>query len=291
VIETPNAHEAIIDRKVFDQAQVRLSQNRNTRVVRFKDNIYHLSGVLYCRQCGLPFRGNMIVTSHKTGAKKAWYRCASISYLGRKCRNRAVPLEYLEQQVWDILDAVVSNVWVLDNLKEAIQIAKSEPEEHYFNLVKELEAKLEKNLEKQKGLYEIYRSDSINLELYKIEAEKLRLEEKKLRTEIRHNQIKILENQNTADNTLLVHGFLSRVRNLTHAKEFSDHDIKELVRILFKRIEIDDQKIVHFELHQPWKLCYEKGIKTCQKKEKPSPKLPPRKAAPSAVYCAPSAVR
>ena len=45
VIETPGAHEAIISQKEFDEVQRLLQRNRTTSVVRFKNNIYHLTGV------------------------------------------------------------------------------------------------------------------------------------------------------------------------------------------------------------------------------------------------------
>ena len=119
----------------------------------------------------------------------------------------------------------------------------------------------------QKACYEVYKEDKINLELYKQEAEKLRAEEKELEVEIRHTQIKILEQQDSVDNTLRVHAFLSRLANSADQKVLKDSDIKEFVRIVFKRIEVDDQKMVNFELNQPWRLCYEQGIKECQEKQ------------------------
>ena len=74
----------------------------------------------------------------------------------------------------------------------------------------------------QKACYEVYKEDKINLELYKQEAEKLRAEEKELEVEIRHTQIKILEQQDSVDNTLRVHAFLSRLANSADQKVLKD---------------------------------------------------------------------
>jgi len=267
VIEVPNTHEAIITQTEFDRAQELLDRNRKTKVIRFRDTIYHLSGVVFCKRCGLTYRGNMLSVNSRTKEKRAWYRCSSISRVDRQCNNKGITANVLEKEVWAILEVIIKNIHIFENLKEAIKLAKSEPEEHYFSLLKELELKLASNLEKQKGLYQVYKEDKINLELYKQEAEKLRAEEKKLEVEIRHTQIKILEQQDSVDNTLRVHAFLSRLVASANQKVLKDSDIKEFVRIVFKRIEVDDQKMVNFELNQPWKLCYEQGIKECQEKQ------------------------
>jgi len=264
VIEVPNTHEAIITQKEFDMAQAKRARNRTTNVIRFKDNIYHLSGVLFCKKCNLPYRGHMLSRNSVTHEKRAWYRCSSINYLDRECDNKAVTANALEYQVWEILEVVANNIRVLENLEEAITMASIEPEEHYLRVVKDLEAKLAKNLRNQKTLFEMHADDKINVEVYKEKAEELRSEEKRLKTEIRYNQLKLLDNQEGADNALRAQGFLSKFRNLKDAREFTDHDIKEFVRIIFRRIEVEDQRIVSFDLNQPWKYCYERGVKECQ---------------------------
>lgn len=193
----------------------------------------------------------MLSRNSITLEKRAWYRCSSVNYLGRKCHNKAVTANALEYEVWEILEVIASNIRVLENLEEAITVAAVEPEEHYLHVVKDIEAKLEKNLRNQKTLFEMNADDKINIEVYKEKAEELRGEEKRLRTEIHYNQLKLLDNQEGADNTLRAQRFLSKIKNLTDAKEFTDHDIKEFVRIIFRRIEIENQRIVSFDLNQP----------------------------------------
>ncbi len=291
IIEVANTHDAIITKEEFEAARQKLAKNRKTCVIRFKDNIYHLSGVLFCKKCGLPYRGNMLSHNSKTHEKRAWYRCASISYLGRRCNNKAMTADALNQGVWDILEVIANNIRVLENLDEAIVMASAEPEEHYLHLMKDLESKLEKNLKNQKTLFEVHVDDKINISVYKEKADELRNEEKQLKTEIRYNQLKLLDNQKGVDNTLRAQGFLSRIKNLTSAEEFTDHDIKEFVRIIFRKIEIEDQKIVSFDLNQPWKYCYEKGVKECQNSLKHKEMKNRENRRSYVVYCSHSAVR
>jgi site-specific DNA recombinase len=264
IIETPNVHDAILDKKEFDLAQEKLAKNRTTNVIRFKDNIYYLSGVVFCKQCGLPFRGNMLSRNSTTCEKRAWYRCSSTSHVARHCRNKAVTANALEIQVWTILEVIAKNIRVVKNLKEAIVIAAAEPEEHYLHLVSQLDLKKEKNLRSQKLLFEAHADDRISVEVFKEKAEELRIEEKKLKKEIQNTQHRLLENEQGVDNNLRTQRFLSRIRGLASAKEFTDYDIKEFVRVIFHRIDVEDQQIVSFELNQPWKYCYESGVRECQ---------------------------
>lgn len=264
VFEIPNTHDSIISKKDYDLAQLRLARNRTTNVIRFKDNVYHLSGVLFCKRCHLPYRGHMLGRNSITKEKRAWYRCSAVNYLDRKCTNRAVTANALEYQVWEILEIIANNIYVLENLEEAITLANAEPEEHYLQVVKNLEIKLEKNLRSQKTLFEMHADDKINIAIYKEKAEELRVEEKRLRTDIRYQQLKLIDNHEGTDNTLRAQGFLSKIKNLTDATEFTDHDIKEFVRIIFRKIEVENQEIVSFDLNQPWKHCYQKGVQGCQ---------------------------
>ena len=264
IIEAPNSHEPVLDKKDFDLAQAKLARNKTTNVIRFKDNIYYLSGVVFCKQCGLPFRGNMLSRNSTSGEKRAWYRCSSTSHVIRRCHNKAVTSNALEVQVWAILEVIAKSIHIIKNLKDAIIIASAEPEEHYLHLVAQLERKVEKNLRDQKLLFNAHADDKISPEVFKEKAEELRVEEKKFKGEIRGAEARLLANEQGVDNRLRAQNFLCRIQGLTKAKDLTDQDIKEFVRIIFRRIDVENQQIVSFELNQPWKYCYEAGLKECQ---------------------------
>jgi predicted RNase H-like nuclease len=157
-----------------------LKRNRKNAVVKFKNNNYHLSGVLKCKECGGNFRGIMSITNHRTKVKRPWYRCSSkgVSYI--QCNNASVSAESISKQVWDIVDVVKENLNVLEELNDMIKLNASQPEQGFLDELEGLNKQLNKNLEKQKGLFEVFSQDSINLEIYKDRAELLRNEENKL---------------------------------------------------------------------------------------------------------------
>lgn len=256
----PNAHEAIITQREFDEAEVLLKRNRTNGVVRFRNTIYHLSGIVKCNDCGGNFRGIMTVFNHRTGEKRPWYRCSSVGIKHIKCNNKAVTADILNKQVWDIVDVISKNIHVMEGLADLIKLNVSEPEQLYIEQLEEKEALLKKNIEKQKEIYELFSEDKINLELYKDRAETLRNEEKKLKQDSRDIQLKILDKRNSIDLVKAAQDFLLRLRTEPNEEQM-DFLLKTFMRIIFRSIHVRDQEIVKFELNEPWKTCYEEGTK------------------------------
>jgi hypothetical protein len=65
------------------------------------------------------------------------------------------------------------------------------------------------------------------------------------------------------------------------------------MRIIFKSIHIQNQEVVKFELNEPWKTCYEEGMKWLKTSEKTTNQANPEaKARRSYVcFCAPTDAR
>lgn len=267
VIEVPNTHEPIITQKEFDEVQVLLNRNRTNAVVKFRNSVYHLSGVLKCNECGGNYRGVMVISNRRIGQKRAWYRCSSVGIPHIKCNNKSVTADEIEKQAWDIIDVIQKNVHVIEGLTDAIKLNASEPEQVYVDQLTEKENLLKKNVDKQKGLYELFAEDKINLELYKDKAEALRQEEKRLKQDIRDVQIKIIDRRNSMNIVRAVQDFLLRLRADPSDDEGRSFLMKTFMRIIFKEIKIQDREIVKFELNEPWKMCYEEGTKWMQMRE------------------------
>lgn len=266
VLEIKDTHEPIITEHDFSAVQKLLERNRKTSVVRFRNTIYYLSGVLKCNQCGRTYRGHMAVVNHRTGEKRAWYHCSSREAYYLKCDNKAVTADAISEQVWDIIDIIHKNIHVLEEMEDVIRLSVEEPEECFVAELDEKQRLLSKNLEKQKGLYEVYSEDKINIEIYKERAGRLSNEEKKLRSDIKVIQLKILEKRNSVNVMKETQDFLVKLRSMPK-DEHSDFVIKTFMRIIFKGIYVHNQEIVKVELNQPWKLCYDEGLKWIKQAE------------------------
>ncbi len=163
----------------------------------------------------------------------------------------------------------------------------------YVEQLEEKDALLKKNLEKQKGIYELFSEDKINLELYKDRAELLRNEEKKLKQDIKAVQLKILDKRNSVNLVKATQDFLLRLRNTPDNNNLQmDYLMKTFMRIIFRSIHIQNQEIVKHDLNEPWKTCYEEGMKWLKTNEKTTKQaIPEAKARRSyECFCVPSDV-
>jgi site-specific DNA recombinase len=301
IIEVPNTHEAIITQSEFDEARALLKRNRTNGVVRFRNNVYHLSGILKCNECGGNYRGITATVNHRTKMRRPWYRCSSKGIPHIKCNNMSVTADAINKQVWDIIEIIRKNVHVLEELGDMIKLNASEPEQLYIEQLEEKDALLKKNLEKQKGIYELFSEDKINLELYKDRAELLRNEEKKLKQDIKAIQLKILDKRNSVNLVKATQDFLLRLRNTPdNQNQQMDYLMKTFMRIMFRSIHIQNQEIVKHDLNEPWKTCYEEGMKWLKTSEKTIIQANPKEKTkrsyqplrPESVYfCAPSDAR
>ncbi|MBF0480030.1 MAG: hypothetical protein HQL26_11165 [Candidatus Omnitrophica bacterium] len=95
-----------------------------------------------------------------------------------------------------------------------------------------------------------------------------------MKSDIKAIQIKILDKRNSINVVQEAQDFLIKLKKASTDEE-RNYAMKTFMRIIFKNIYIQNQKIVKLELNQPWKYCYEEGLK-CQKtlkiKEKPQRK-------------------
>ena len=174
--------------------------------------------------------------------------CSSKGIPHIKCSNKSVTADAINKQVWDIVEVIRQNLHVLEELGDMIKLNASEPEQLYVEQLEDKDALLKKNIEKQKGIYELFSEDKINLALYKDRAELLSNQEKKLKQDIKSIQLKILDKRNSVNLVKATQDFLLRLRNTP-----DDHQllflVKTFMRIIFKSIHIQNQEIVKFDLN------------------------------------------
>ena len=271
ILEIPNTHEPIISQKDFETVQKLLDRNRRNSVVHFKNNIYHLSGVLRCNECQGTYRGKMVLSNKRRQIKKPWYYCSSQGASYIKCHNKAIPAGEVSEKVWEIVGVICQNIHLIEELGDLIKLTATDPEECYGEELTKLDAALHKNIGQQKVLYEIFTEDKINIDLYKEKADLLRVQEKQLKTNIKATQLKILEKRNSINIVKEAEEFLKGLNKEQPTDEHMDYSVKTFMRIIFKNIYIQDREIVKFELNQPWKLCYEEGLK-CKNKTRENKK-------------------
>jgi len=287
VIEVDGTHRPIIDQEIFDRAQARMKCNRKgSGVPKFKNNIYYLSGVLYCAECGLKYHGVMVVSNHRKGTKKAWYRCISRSYPYISCKNGQVKVDEMHDQIFDILEVLSGQNPVQEEFEDLLRKVTYEPNEHYADQIDQKNLKLNGNLKNQSDLFDLYKEGRLNIEIYRQKADELRSEEASLKRDLKGLQVSMIDMERGIDERLRVQYFLKSLQEKD--RKWSEADKKEFMRIIFKKIVIKDGEIVSelLEMNRPWNLLYQKGLQ-CQTNQLSQK----RKIRSSQYVCVPSAAR
>jgi DNA invertase Pin-like site-specific DNA recombinase len=112
----PDTHEAIVDRKLFEQAQ--LLHSRDTRTAPGKREVYIFSGLLRCSDC----KKTLVRTTSKD---LVYYRCRTNSEKGDGvCVNRSIREDKLIKAVYD---AVRVQIELVQSLSDALNAINQRP--------------------------------------------------------------------------------------------------------------------------------------------------------------------
>ena len=105
MIIIPGGVPAIVDEYTFMLAQKRKEGNRHGTKSRREKERYLLTGLLYCKECGHAFTGNVRFAG-RNKTKYVTYRCTNHNK-GEKCCCKEVNRDYLENFVIDVVLAKV----------------------------------------------------------------------------------------------------------------------------------------------------------------------------------------
>ena len=158
-----NTHDAIITAVDFSNVQEQLEMD--TRTGTAKEQVYYLSGVVKCGDCG----ANMVRKTVPSGKRKfVYYVCGG--HKGNKdvCSPHSINAEALEESVLKLLNCQIRNVTdlgrILDKLGDA-QIRKGDIDKRNRKIVKKKE-EIQKYNHLRLDLYEDYKDGLITKEEY-----------------------------------------------------------------------------------------------------------------------------
>lgn len=168
---TPNVHEAIIDRKTFEEVQKIRQKNREIRKKRFerekkdvKENI--LKGYIFCGICGKPIRRNSTVRRGK--AEYCFYCATNYIHKNAKCTTASIVEHKVLEAAFKHIEIQIELVLEVDFLLKQVKFSllKSKKyqclcEEIYQNRNELMRITVLKN-----SIYEDYRSGILTKEEY-----------------------------------------------------------------------------------------------------------------------------
>lgn len=261
-------HEAMISPDDFEKVQKLLKERRKNFNHRVNPSSYILTGVLICAKCGLGYTGSSYMTNHRTKKRKPWYCCSARYKFRDKCANPAVRAEILEAQVLSIIEKLAENENHLAKRIDNVIKAQIEPDEAIREQIDLVKKELEALLIKQSKLTDTYLDNEIGIEIYKNKNASLKEEEHRLKKQLNMLKIKLIEKERSQQYLLSLQEV---IRNFKETKRSLDaQDKKDLVRLIFRWIKIDNFKIVDYELYEPFKSYLkekEKGRDKCQLEE------------------------
>lgn len=270
IVESDGLHKPIVPEDMFYQVQNILEHNRKGNHVRHRKRDYPLSGVVKCAVCQSPYNGVSNVKNHRTGEKRAYYRCSGRARHNIKCGNGDVRAEILEAQVFDVLDILFSAEKVS---KERLRnlVADQYRERATDEACRELD-KVQKELQgcqmKQEKLTDAYLEGNITRELFERKSQQLRNQEGEIRIRIERMELQLLEKEQSKE-------YLKRAEEVVKSSRSVQEDLhpvlrRELLKLIFKKLFVRDQKIAVVEFYEPFQSMYEsakkdgKEVKACQ---------------------------
>lgn len=113
-IRIEKSHEAIITDRDFEIVQRLLDMD--TRTSPDQENVYPLSGIVVCGDCGMP----MIRKTSKVGGKTyAYYLCATNKDT-KQCSSHRIPTNKLEESILELLQLHIQNIMDMKKILEFI---------------------------------------------------------------------------------------------------------------------------------------------------------------------------
>ena len=161
-IRVEDAHEAIIDRRTFDDVQ-RILQ-KDIRSAPDEEVVYPFSGYLKCGDCGQ----NMVRKTYTAGDKRYTYYICSTRKAGKGCSTHQITGDELQDAV---LQGIRSRVDSVIEMEELLKIIESLPEtqRNVFNYdaqIVKLKEDIERNRSFKMKLYENLQEGMIGQEEY-----------------------------------------------------------------------------------------------------------------------------
>ena len=240
-------HEHIISKELFDKAQAIL-ENRNlaSNGKRFKnDSDFFLTGLIYCGKCG---KGLVGTAAHRNGNRLKYYSCSNRTY------QKGCDLPYIRADIVEVLtmkeiQTIFRNPELLDKIYNLVktELAKRQPDK-----LKELR-KIESDIEKTKGIlnryYDAFESGEMPVKscserITELENRIEQLTDEKVRIGYEIDQLQIPEVEKEK-----IEEYIDALEEIL--KEGKNEQTKHLLRILVKKIVVNDKDNIELTLRLP----------------------------------------
>ena len=243
-----NGVPAIVDQQTFDIVQFKMKGNREKAGMYRAREIYLLSGLIICGECGESMYGNTrICGRHKS--RYSSYRCTAGANK-RGCKNKEIRREYIESYVLDELYERLFSNYSIQKLTAMLNDYNSRIAQESDSDIKRLEKVLAENQRKISNIFNFimengFASDTAKATLTALEEEKKLLE----------NQLKEITDKNMSNaiseaivkELMEKSGEFLRTHKLSECRNFITSYVDKVIiyenkiEVIFKINVIDEQ--------------------------------------------------
>ena len=228
-IRVENAHQPIIDRKIFNDVQYQMSK-RNVIPDRAKQGVFTTSGIMYCGKCK-----KMISYRRRTLAddKEVAYihSCRKPDEFGNRCDNKSSRLEPVLSAIYEHVMQYENQLFSMDNKlinKESIRRIKNE--------MSVLQGEIKRINSSFSRIKKLYIEGMINEEEMKQESSKMNKKLKNKKNEYRTLENKLSKKSNEANEI--------KIKNIEKLKDRMnpdnpnpfDNEVNRILRELIHKI-------------------------------------------------------
>lgn len=230
-----NTHEALIDKDTFNY--VNTLRKRNTRNYEVKTNREKrlLEGKLFCKECG-----NRLTVLYRKNKDYWSINCNRYSRdpVRGRCYSHFFPYNYLEKQILDKINYVVSelvNGLDLEELNNEITKNIYKEKENIDEVIKSLKVEKEKIANKISMLYNDRCNGVISANVYKELASPYELKLKQIVEKIDEQELKKYTSRN---NQSILPNYIKKIKELLDLNKPK----RELIEALIDKIVIDKDR-------------------------------------------------
>lgn len=231
---------AIVSDDTFEHAKELLEKNKQLSRRNTKEPTL-LQGIIVCTQCGY----SLCKASTRTTKRKiAYYRClGSDNYRfenGRKCNNRPIRQDYLDQLVWEHVIGLLENpVLISEEIERRHQEARNSGatnrrRETIFKEVTHVKNGMNK-------LLDAYQEGLIEIEELRRRMPELRKRETALNSQLQSVEAKALEQNHFLGLSMKIEDFLKHLRQ--SAETLSVLERQKVIRLIVKEVLVGLDKI------------------------------------------------
>ena len=256
IILIDGKHEGFIAQEDYDIVQEKLVANRKGKAHRHNFAGYVLTGVLFCGKCATGYRGANTVASRRTKATRRVYRCSARHDYQFSCPNSCIWAERIEPLVFKVVEILLQHPIVQQ--ERALGIVRHEDnsqDEELNRKMRQLKQRLRENYKKQAKLQDDYLNDVFTLDVTKDKAIDMRREEQEINREMARLDMEMLQREKSKEYTALVRRAAGQFDRTKNKLDFAV--LKEVLRLIFKRIVIEDRKVKAWELYEPFQTFFE----------------------------------